>query len=84
VLFDWDARVYRSPGPCDGNVADGRIEDLRIARDGALLRRHVLRLGYEPAFERLFAGVREKTAERAGVWRVCFDASAPRVGDGNN
>jgi hypothetical protein len=37
VLFDWDARVYRSPGPCDGNVADGRIEDLRIARDGVLL-----------------------------------------------
>jgi hypothetical protein len=37
VLFDWSARVYRSPGPCDGNVADGRILDLRMARDGALL-----------------------------------------------
>jgi hypothetical protein len=35
--FPWSAEVYRQPGPCDGNVADARIEDLRLARDGALL-----------------------------------------------
>jgi hypothetical protein len=36
-LLDWSAAVYRSPGPCDGNVADGRILDVRLARDGTLL-----------------------------------------------
>ena len=36
-LLAWSATVYRSPGPCDGHVADGRIEDLRLARDGTLL-----------------------------------------------
>lgn len=35
--FPWDARPYRQPGPCNGNVADGRIETLRVGRDGALL-----------------------------------------------
>ena len=37
VLLAWSATVYRSPGPCDGSVADARIEDLRLARDGTLL-----------------------------------------------
>jgi hypothetical protein len=36
-LFPWSASVYRSPGPCDGNVADGRILAIRVARDGSLL-----------------------------------------------
>lgn len=36
-LFDWSATVYRSPGPCDGNVADGRIQAVRAGRDGTLL-----------------------------------------------
>lgn len=35
--FPWDAHVYREPGPCNGNVADGRIETVRVGRDGALL-----------------------------------------------
>jgi hypothetical protein len=33
----WDAHVYREPGPCNGNVADGRILDARVGRDGSLL-----------------------------------------------
>lgn len=36
-LFDWSATVYRQPGPCDGNVADGRIQAVRAGRDGTLL-----------------------------------------------
>lgn len=36
-LLAWSATVYRSPGPCNGNVADARIEDLRLGRDGSLL-----------------------------------------------
>jgi hypothetical protein len=36
-LFPWSASVYRSPGPCDGNVADGRILAVRVARDGNFL-----------------------------------------------
>ena len=35
--FPWSAAVYRQPGPCDGNVADGRIMDLRVGRDGSML-----------------------------------------------
>ena len=35
--FPWDAHPYREPGPCDGNVADGRIETVRVGRDGTLL-----------------------------------------------
>ena len=35
--FPWDAHPYREPGPCDGNVADGRIETVRVGRDGSLL-----------------------------------------------
>jgi hypothetical protein len=35
--FPWSASVYRSPGPCDGDVADGRILALRAGRDGTLL-----------------------------------------------
>lgn len=32
-LFDWDARVYRQPGqPCNGDVADGRVLDVRVGR----------------------------------------------------
>ena len=37
VDFPWSARVYRTPGPCDGNVADGRVMALRLGRDGTLL-----------------------------------------------
>ena len=37
VLMAWSASVYRSPGPCDGNVADARVEDVRLGRDGTLL-----------------------------------------------
>lgn len=33
TLFDWDARVYREAGqPCNGDVADGRILDVRVGR----------------------------------------------------
>lgn len=35
--FPWGARTYRSPGPCDGHVADGRIMALRAGRNGSLL-----------------------------------------------
>ena len=35
--FPWSARVYRSPGPCNGDVADGRILAARVGRDGTLL-----------------------------------------------
>jgi len=36
--FPWDARPYRQSGlPCNGNVADGRIETTRAGRDGTLL-----------------------------------------------
>lgn len=31
--FPWSAVTYRSPGPCDGDVADGRIMGLRSGRD---------------------------------------------------
>lgn len=37
VDFPWSAREYRSPGPCDGNVADGRVLALRLGRDDTLL-----------------------------------------------
>lgn len=36
-LMPWSATVYRSPGPCNGNVADGRILDMRFGRDGVML-----------------------------------------------
>jgi hypothetical protein len=37
TALPWDARVYRQPGPCNGNVADGRVEDARFGRNGRLL-----------------------------------------------
>ena len=37
TALPWDARVYRQPGPCNGNVADGRVEDARFGRSGRLL-----------------------------------------------
>lgn len=37
VDFPWDAHVYRQPGPCNGNVADGRVMSLRMGRDGTML-----------------------------------------------
>jgi len=37
-IIPWDAKPYRQAGvPCDGDVADGRVEDVRIGRDGTLL-----------------------------------------------
>lgn len=35
--FSWDAHAYRQPGPCDGDVADGRIMSVRMGRDGTLV-----------------------------------------------
>lgn len=37
VDFPWNAEVYRQPGPCNGDVADGRIMGARIGDDGSLL-----------------------------------------------
>ena len=39
-IMPWGAHVYREPGPCDGNVADARIEAIRAGgggRGGTLL-----------------------------------------------
>jgi hypothetical protein len=35
--FPWSAKTYRSPGPCDGSVADARVLAARVGRDGTLL-----------------------------------------------
>jgi hypothetical protein len=37
TMLPWGAGVYRAPGPCDGDVADGRILDVRAGRDGSSL-----------------------------------------------
>lgn len=37
TALPWNATVYREPGPCNGNVADGRVEDARFGRNGRLL-----------------------------------------------
>jgi hypothetical protein len=37
TALPWDAHVYRQPGPCNGNVADGRVLDARFGRNGRLL-----------------------------------------------
>jgi hypothetical protein len=35
--FPWSATTYRTPGPCDGDVADARVLAARVGRDGTLL-----------------------------------------------
>jgi len=37
TLMPWDAEQYRDDGPCDGNVADARVDTVRAGRDGSLL-----------------------------------------------